>query len=140
YFINTSDKLSANKYLTNFAKLIRKNLDSSTESENMVTLAQEIERIELYLSLEAMRFKGKFNYTIETNDCDLESVLIPAMIIQPFVENSIIHGVLPNEDKVGEILINVYKENDDLYIVVQDNGIGIERSLAQKNEFSGDHK
>ena len=140
YFINTSDKLSANKYLTNFAKLIRKNLDSSTESENMVTLAQEIERIELYLSLEAMRFKGKFNYTIETNGCDLESVLIPAMIIQPFVENSIIHGVLPNEDKVGEILINVSKENDELYIVVQDNGIGIERSLAQKNEFSGDHK
>ena len=140
YFINTSDKLSANKYLTNFAKLIRKNLDSSTENENMVTLAQELERIELYLSLESMRFKGKFNYTIETNGCDVESVIIPAMIIQPFVENSIIHGVLPNEDKVGEILINVYKENHDLYIVIQDNGIGIERSLAQKNEFSGDHK
>jgi len=140
YFINTSDKLSANKYLTNFAKLIRKNLDSSSEDENMVTLAQELERIELYLSLESMRFKGKFNYVIDVKDCDTESVLIPAMIIQPFVENSIIHGVLPNEDKVGEITIKVFKESNVLIIEVKDNGIGIDKSLAQKNEFSGDHK
>lgn len=140
YFINISDKLSANKYLSNFAKLIRKNLDSSTEENSMVTLAEEIERIELYLSLEAMRFNGKFEYTINTNQVDMESVQIPAMMIQPFVENSIIHGVLPQIDRKGKISIEIKKDNDYLSIIVLDNGIGIEKSIEQKTGFSGDHK
>lgn len=140
YFINTSDKLSANKYLTNFAKLIRKNLDSSAEENSMVSLAQEMERIELYLSLEAMRFKDRFSYKIDTHEVDTESYTIPAMMIQPFVENSIIHGVLPNSDKLGEIAVDVYEEDGFLCIRVQDNGIGIDESLSHKNEFTGDHK
>ena len=140
YFINTSDKLSANKYLTNFAKLIRKNLDSSSENNNMVTLAQEIERIELYLSLESMRFKDRFEFTIDTGNVELESYLIPAMIIQPFVENSIIHGVLPNDDVMGRIEIKISQTSHELLITVEDNGIGIEKSLSQKHDFEGDHK
>ncbi len=140
YFINTSDKLSANKYLTNFAKLIRKNLDSSAEEDSMVPLAQEVERIELYLSLESMRFKDRFTYVIDTHGVDTESFSIPAMMIQPFVENSIIHGVLPNSDKMGEIRVEVYEEDDYLYITVQDNGIGIDESLAHKHDFTGDHR
>ena len=140
YFINTSDKLAANKYLTNFAKLIRKNLDSSAEKNSMVTLAQEMERIELYLSLESMRFKDRFDFSIQTDDVDLESISIPAMLIQPFVENSIIHGILPNEEKKGTILIKAYYENEDLYILVEDNGIGIDKSISQKQSLTGDHK
>lgn len=140
YFINTSDKLSANKYLTNFAKLIRKNLDSSAEEDSMVSLAQEIERIELYLSLEAMRFKDRFMYTIDTHGVDTESYTIPAMMIQPFVENSIIHGVLPNTDRKGEIRVDVYMEGTHLFIKVQDNGIGIDESLSHKHDFGGDHR
>ena len=140
YFINTSDKLSANKYLTNFAKLIRKNLDSSNENNTLVTLAQEIERIELYLSLESMRFKDRFDFTIDTLNIDLDAVMIPAMLIQPFVENSIIHGVLPNENKKGKIVVKVTEEGEYLTILVEDNGIGIENSLAQKGQFEGDHK
>lgn len=140
YFINTSDKLSANKYLTNFAKLIRKNLDSSSENNNMVTLAQEIERIELYLSLESMRFKDRFVYEIDTANVELESYLIPAMIIQPFVENCIIHGVLPNDEKLGRIEIKISQTQHELVISVEDNGIGIDKSLSQKHQFEGDHK
>lgn len=140
YFINISDRLSANKYLSNFAKLIRKNLDSSTEENSMVTLAEEIERIELYLSLEAMRFNGKFDYHIHTNGVDLESVLIPAMMIQPFVENSIIHGMLPQTDRKGKINIEIKQEGNYLSISILDNGIGIEKSIEQKTGFSGDHK
>lgn len=140
YFINTSDKLSANKYLTNFAKLIRKNLDSSSENNNLITLAQEIDRIQLYLSLEAMRFKDKFDYSIETNDVDLDSITIPSMIIQPFVENSIIHGVLSNEEKKGQISIRIRLEDEVLTIEIEDNGIGIDNSLASKVGFEGDHK
>lgn len=139
YFINVSDKLSANKYLSNFAKLIRKNLDSSSEKNSMVTLNEEMERIKLYLSLESMRFKDKFTFSINSNDVDLESFSIPAMLIQPFVENSIIHGILPQTEKIGEIKIDIKEIGDYLSIKVTDNGIGIERSLEQ-NHGKGDHK
>lgn len=140
YFINISDKLSANKYLTSFAKLIRKNLDSSTEENSMVTLAEELERIKLYLALESMRFKDKFNYEIETNNVDLESFLIPAMMIQPFVENSIIHGILPKNDSQGKIKIEIKEIDDYLSIKIIDNGIGIEQSISQKYDYEGDHR
>lgn len=141
YFINISDKLSANKYLTSFAKLIRKNLDSSTEENGLVTLAEELDRIKLYLSLESMRFKGKFEYIIQTNEVDLESYLIPAMMIQPFVENSIIHGVLPqSSEKLGKINIIIEEIDGYLSIIISDNGIGVEKSISQKNEQYGDHK
>ena len=77
YFINSSDKLSANKYLSNFAKLIRKNLDSSAVNNFIVTLQEEIERIELYLSLEKMRFSEKFDYEINiAPSLDTESIEI----------------------------------------------------------------
>jgi len=140
YFINTQDRISANRYLTNFAKLIRKNLDSAAEGDNMVTLQQELERLELYLSLEAMRFKDRFNYRIETGDIDIEQVLVPAMLLQPFVENSIIHGILPNESKKGEIDILLRAVDQAIEITISDNGIGIDFSMKQKNQFHGDHK
>jgi ligand-binding sensor domain-containing protein/signal transduction histidine kinase len=140
YFINISDKISANKYLSSFAKLIRKNLDASAENNSMVSLAEEMERIELYLSLEAMRFKDKFDYSIQIIDVDAESVNIPAMMIQPFVENSIIHGVLPQVNKKGEIAILIAQEGEHVKIVVRDNGVGIEKSLENKHGSVGDHK
>jgi two-component sensor histidine kinase len=144
YFINTQDKYSANKYLTNFAKLIRKNLDSSSENNNHIFLNQEIERLELYLSLESMRFKDRFEYKINTGDIDLESIEVPAMLFQPFVENSIIHGILPNENKKGLITINLTIVNENkiskLLVSIEDNGVGIEKSLEKKADFGGDHK
>jgi ligand-binding sensor domain-containing protein/signal transduction histidine kinase len=140
YFINTQDRLSANRYLTSFAKLIRKNLDSASEGDNMVTLHQELERLELYLSLEAMRFKDRFTYKIENHDIDLEQVTVPAMLLQPFVENSIIHGILPDETKKGEILVTIRALGDQLEICIDDNGIGIDYSMNKKAKFKGDHK
>ena len=140
YFINTQDKLSANRFLTNFAKLIRKNLDSSEEG-NMVTLAQELERLDLYLSLESMRFKDRFTYEIVCNpSIDQESVIIPAMILQPFVENSIIHGILPNEDQKGLITINIDQVDNEMTVCITDNGIGIEESKQGKTDMDGDHR
>ncbi|TNF47957.1 MAG: hypothetical protein EP305_06580 [Bacteroidetes bacterium] len=140
YFINTQDKLSANKFLTNFAKLIRKNLDSSEEG-NVVTLAQELDRLELYLSLESMRFKDRFEYVIDCDEeIDKENIRIPAMILQPFVENSIIHGILPNEDKKGEIKVEIHEQDRQLIIRITDNGVGIENSIRQKQDIEGDHK
>jgi ligand-binding sensor domain-containing protein/signal transduction histidine kinase len=140
YFINTRDRVSANKYLTNFAKLIRKNLDTATLDGNMITLDEELERLELYLSLECMRFKDRFDYEINVEGIETESLLIPAMILQPFVENSIIHGILPNLDKKGKIVLDVKLEDGYLLMSVEDNGIGVNHSIHQKGGMEGDHR
>ncbi|TXI88012.1 MAG: hypothetical protein E6Q37_00845 [Crocinitomicaceae bacterium] len=140
YFINTQDRISANRYLTNFAKLIRKNLDSSSEDNNMVSLSQEIERLELYLSLESMRFRDRFDFKIECENIDTESIMVPAMLFQPFVENSIIHGILPIEDRKGLIRIQIVSKGDYLEVIIDDNGIGIDFSLNKKKQTNGDHR
>ncbi len=140
YFINISDKRSANRYLSSFAKLIRKNLDSSSDDENRVTLDQEVERLELYLSLEAMRFNGLFEYEIICDAKDAESIRIPAMMVQPFIENSIIHGVLPQRDVKGMITVSFVQKGTDLLINIRDNGIGIDKSFENKQQNNGDHK
>jgi LytS/YehU family sensor histidine kinase len=141
YFINTQDRKSANQFLTNFAQLIRKNLDSSEEG-NMVTLVQEIERINLYLSLEQMRFNKRFVYSIDCpEEIDQEAIIIPAMMLQPFIENSIIHGILPNEEKEGKITVTFSIEQPStLVIQIDDNGVGIEHSMNSKVKYDGDHK
>jgi ligand-binding sensor domain-containing protein len=141
YFINSSNKISANKYLSSFAKLIRKNLDSSTANNFIVTLQEEIERIELYLTLEKMRFQEKFDYELKiSSSLDTESIEIPSMILQPFVENSIIHGVLPLERK-GHIQINIFEEFGEVIFEVVDDGVGIDNTLQSKKEnISGDHE
>lgn len=140
YFINTQDRLSANKYLTNFAQLIRKNLDSASAEGNRITLEEELERLKLYLSLESMRFNERFDYTIKVQDVDPMSIKIPAMIMQPFIENSIIHGILPNESKKGDIHINIFEKDNYLNISIEDNGIGVNQSRSRKVFSVEDHK
>lgn len=136
YYINTQDRLSANKYLTSFAKLIRKNLDSSVNDSGLVTLRDELERLELYISLEHMRFQQKFEYEITVgDDIDQEMIKIPSMILQPFVENSIWHGLLPKEDG-GRIKVNIFKFEKGIKFLIEDNGIGIDVSQANKTENS----
>ncbi len=139
YFINVQDKKSANKYLSSFAKLIRKNLDSSNEKNSMVTLEEEMERLALYMSLESLRFSGKFTYIVESHDIDLEEIKVPAMLLQPFVENSILHGILPQPETQGIIKISIAEVGEKIVITLTDNGIGIDDSRKSKNEFKGDH-
>jgi ligand-binding sensor domain-containing protein len=141
YFINTQDKLSANKYLSQFAKLIRKNLDSSSNDNNNVTLNEEIERLKLYLSLESMRFVDRFEYSFDIDeDIDGETLLIPSMIFQPFIENSIIHGILPRTDGVkGKITFTANRYENVILFTLEDNGVGYEKSLRFKKE-NGDHQ
>ena len=137
YYINMQDRKSANRYLTSFAKLIRKNLDSSQQNET--SLADELERIELYLSLEQMRFQNRFEYVINIDKTiDPERVEIPAMMLQPFLENSIWHGILP-ADKHGIIGMNISDYEDEVKIEIVDNGIGIETSLRNKNGSETSH-
>ncbi|MBL4654708.1 MAG: histidine kinase [Bacteroidia bacterium] len=138
YYINKQDKRAANNYLTNFAKLIRRNLDDS--HNNLVSLQEELERLELYLSLENMRFSNKFSYEINVDeDIDKEGIKVPSMLLQPFVENSISHGILPM-DKKGKVTVNIRKNIDDeLVFEIEDNGIGIEQSLKSKSSNTKPH-
>ena len=135
YYINRQDKLAANQYLTDFAKLIRKNLDSS--QENFAPLSEEIERLELYLKLESMRFPDKFIYRVHQDSPEaLRSVKIPAMLIQPFLENSIWHGLLP-KDSGGQLHVFFGLKNECLEIRIEDNGIGLKESQARKTNSDG---
>ena len=138
YYMNKEDKLSAHKYLSRFAKLIRMNLDSSMN--NLVPVSEEIDRLDLYLQIELMRFEDKFEYAISiADDIDTESIEIPPMLLQPYVENCILHGILPSEKK-GRIEIRV-EHNSEQHIVfsIQDNGIGIEESKIRKKLTKNPH-
>jgi len=131
YYINRQDRIAANRYLSDFARLIRKNLDSS--QENLTSLRDEIERLELYLKLEHMRFRDKFEYHIHVDPMlDQDQVKVPAMLLQPFLENSIWHGLLPKEAH-GRVDVDIQLSNDLVEFTITDNGIGIDHSLMSKS-------
>lgn len=117
----------AGTYLSQFARLIRQNLNAIDTS--MINLEEEVDRIKNYLNLERLRLEDKFEYTIEIDDSiESEDILIPSMIIQPFVENAIWHGIANLEDK-GTISISFSLKNiKSLLIVIRDSGIGISRA------------
>jgi ligand-binding sensor domain-containing protein len=132
HYINTQNTSSANKVLTGFAKLIRKNLEICTKS--YINLEEEIDYLNLYLSLEKNRFGEKFVYSINIDkEIDKEETLVPSMLLQPYIENAIWHGIMPIEEG-GELEINIdQKDEDYLWIKIIDNGVGIRNSLANKN-------
>ncbi len=138
YFILSQDKLKATKFLSQFAKLVRMNLDSS--KNEFISLSEEIERLKLYLSLEKMRFEDKFDYDIRIDkELDKSETQIPPMILQPFVENSIKHGIMPLESK-GEILVDILCiDEHTLKVEIRDNGIGIEASKKKRADRPSDH-
>ncbi len=138
YHINKQDKATASKYLTSFAKLIRKNLDAS--QSDTTTLAEELERLELYLTLEHMRFKDRFRYEITVApEVDTQHVRLPAMMLQPYVENSIWHGILPMEQQ-GRISISVAGTgNGRVGVRIEDDGIGVDQSKRRKQGVESDH-
>ncbi len=121
-FISKADVLTANEYLTKTAQFLRLELDNSEKP--VVSLKQEIEGLDLYVQLQHIRFADKFDYFINVDEkLDLENILIPSMILQPFVENAIEHGLHPKEKK-GILTLGFKKENNDLVCTVEDNGIG----------------
>jgi two-component sensor histidine kinase len=122
---NNNDKQSANEYLRVFSDLIRQNMHNV--SRELIPLQKEMELVNNYLRLEKLRFEDKMNYSIEVdNAIDLSCIMIPPLLIQPLVENSIKHGILPLEDRDGLINIHIYERDHFLYIEVRDNGVGLQ--------------
>jgi len=133
HYINTKDTSSANKILTGFARLIRKNLDICTKS--FISIEEEIEYLSLYLSLEKKRFGEKFNYTITVaGDIDQDETMIPSMILQPYIENAIWHGLMPKEEGGKIEIIIGHIDSGELLIRIIDDGIGIENALRDKKD------
>jgi sensor histidine kinase YesM len=121
-------------YLTTFSKLIRTLLNNADKKE--ISLYDEIETCKLYLQLEAMRFDTKFAFTVSIdNNIDLKSVQVPALIIQPFIENAIWHGIVPRNSG-GTVSLNVLRKAGVIQVVIDDDGIGREAS-AQNKSASG---
>ncbi|ASZ10949.1 hypothetical protein CK934_08160 [Chitinophaga sp. MD30] len=133
-FMMKSQTEEALAYLGRFARLIRNVLDNS--SLNSIPISKEVDMLENYMELEKLRFTDQFEYTIEVDpELDADFVEIPSMLIQPFIENAIWHGLLHKKEK-GKLLLAFRKINDRILCIIEDNGLGRERSQAIK-QMSG---
>lgn len=132
HFIATNNELEANQYLTKFSKLMRGVMENSTE--DFIPFQQELDLLQNYLALEKTRFADKFDYEIHVDESlNTQSLKVPGMLVQPFLENAIWHGLRYRTTK-GFLNLSFEKENEQLKIIVEDNGIGIEESKKQKTE------
>lgn len=135
-YINANDSLKASEYLAKFSRLIRMIIEKASQGD--ISLHEELTRLNYYLDLEKERFKGKFDFHIMVDqDINTYDIKIPNMIIQPYAENSIIHGILPKHEH-GNLYIKFKKEGEKtLYIIIEDDGIGFNK--AKENAKAG-HK
>ncbi len=130
-YILSKDIDTANAYLGRFARLMRTILNLAAKPRIMV--ADEIEFLEQYIKTEAMRFEQKFEYKIEVDDAiDPDEVLVPTMILQPFVENAIWHGLSSRQGQ-GKVRIGFEKSGDSLVCSVEDNGKGRDTAAKEKD-------
>ncbi len=132
-FIASNDERTANKYLSDFSQLMRAVLENS--DEDFIPLKKEIELLELYTKLEHFRFKDKFDYTISLDETiAVDDYQIPPMLLQPYIENAVWHGLRYKTGK-GHLHINIDKKNDsEITITIADDGIGRERSKDLKTD------
>jgi LytS/YehU family sensor histidine kinase len=137
YFISQNDRLSANRYIADFSRLIRSILGNM--SNEYIPLSLELQSLHDYLKLEHLRFGDKFDYTIQVYEGILpeEQLVFPGMV-QPFIENAIWHGVRGLEGRKGMVTVEFRMVNRDCLIcVIEDDGIGRKRSEKCKSNLPG---
>ncbi|MCB0402647.1 MAG: histidine kinase [Flavobacteriales bacterium] len=131
-FISKNDERAANRYLADFSKLMRDVMENS--QEDFIPLSKEIDILSVYLKLEHHRFKDKFDYTFDVDDSiNTEEYFIPPMLIQPYIENAVWHG-LRYKEEIGQLNVSIQKMNDHIEVTIRDNGIGRKRSQELKTE------
>lgn len=129
-YINSNQKTEANHYITRFAKLIRLILENSRKRR--VALTSDLEALELYFQLERLRFEDRFTYSIEVaSDIDADNIEVPPLVLQPFVENAILHGILP-ADRVGNIVVRIKPDGAVMRYIIEDDGIGREEAARRQ--------
>ncbi len=130
YMLN-NEPIKAQQYLSKYSKLIRLVLENNMHK--FVPLHDELDLMELYMEIESMRFSKKFEYDIQLDEeLDGGKFEIPPMILQPYIENAIWHGLIHKEDGVGKILISTEKHFNKVLCTIQDNGIGREKAKKFK--------
>jgi ligand-binding sensor domain-containing protein/putative methionine-R-sulfoxide reductase with GAF domain len=126
--ILANEEMVATKYLSRFSKLLRAILVHSDKAS--ITLREELQILNLYIELESIRFKDAFQYSIECDESiDQDEVKVPTMLIQPFVENAIWHGLMHKEGD-RKLLLSFTENNDWLQCIIEDNGVGREKARA----------
>ena len=128
-FISENDQRSANKFLTSFSRLMRLVMENS--EYDFISIQKELEILGIYLELEHFRFKDKFDYKIYADESLDDDFEIPPMLIQPYIENAIWHGLRYKENS-GNLNLNLTKRENDLHIAISDNGIGRKKSAELK--------
>ncbi|HEU0137809.1 MAG TPA: histidine kinase, partial [Flavobacterium sp.] len=136
-FIVQNGTDSAIKYLSKFSKLMRLTLEYSKES--LIPIDKEIESLQNYLELEQLRFNQKFEFSISKSADIEDDMALPPLLLQPFVENAIIHGLIPKKEQ-GNIAISFATSGECLICTIQDNGIGFETSQEIKEKLVSVHK
>lgn len=137
-FILESERLKASEYLGKFSRLMRMILQNSQAS--LITLEAELQSLRLYLELEALRFNNHFDYKISVpSDLDIASLKVPPLLLQPYAENAIWHGLMQKPTR-GKLDIEITKGDDHVYIKICDDGIGRAKSGEMKRTSSGLHK
>lgn len=138
-FVVKNDSRSAQKYLTKFARLIRSVLENS--KHDLVWLNKEVEALELFVELEALRASFCFDYEIILEDSlSAENLFIPPMIIQPYIENAILHGIMPLSERRGKLEIKFTKNGSVLKCIIDDNGIGRKKAKEIKERKQLSHQ
>ncbi len=132
HYISQKDERSANKYLSDFSRLMRAVLEHS--QKDFISLQKETEIIALYLKLENDRFRDKFDFELKVDEeLDQDHIWLPPMLVQPFVENAVWHGLRYREGK-GLLQVHFKYQNEQLVIQIEDNGIGREESARLKTQ------
>jgi LytS/YehU family sensor histidine kinase len=136
-FISQNDERTANKFLSEFSRLMRLVLENS--QEDFISLQKEEEIISLYIKLEHYRFRDKFDYTVRIDeDLSKDTIEVPPMLIQPYIENAVWHGLRYKESK-GKLDIHIGKSSHGLKVEITDNGIGRKKSAELKTENQKKH-
>jgi len=137
-FILENNRLQASEYLSKFAKLVRLILQNSQEA--FIPLERELEALQLYLELQSLRFENKFSYKIITDDLvDISLIRVPPLIIQPYVENAIWHGLMHKKER-GHLEIELYTSDELLFCKISDDGIGRKKAAEFKSKSALSYK
>jgi ligand-binding sensor domain-containing protein len=138
-FILRNQPLEASAYLSKFSRLIRLVLDNS--KSEVISLEKELETLALYIGMEAHRFEGRFSYQIMVDEAlDPGSIDLPPMLIQPYIENAIWHGLLHRKGNDGLLTLTLQKQNELMEIRIRDNGIGRKAAQELKSKSATERK
>ena len=137
-FILENNRLQASEYLSKFSRLVRLILQNSQEA--FIPLERELEALQLYLELESLRFENKFEYKISVNEnVDTTVLKVPPLVIQPYAENAIWHGLMHKREK-GHLEIELYLEETILFCKITDDGVGRKYATELKRKSSLGHR